>query len=119
MTLADTLKCERLSAETGCWLYLSGQHANARSGFYNYASPRVRREGKDQVTSIQNSFNTMYASLLNARRLDAIKLSAQAEKYKEDLKKAQEEIMEQNNRIARLQATLARTQGANLTEVSN
>lgn len=107
-------KCERLSAETGCWLYISGQHVNAKAGFYNYASPRVRREAKEMVTDIQNDCNLMYATLLNARRLDAIKLSLHVEKCKEDLKKAQEEIAAQNARIAQLQSALLR-QDSNLT----
>lgn len=100
------LKCERLSAETGCWLYISGQHVNANMGFYSYASPRLRRESKEQVIEIQNSFAKAYASLLNARRLDAIKLNLQANKYKEDLKKAQEEIAEKATHISRLQSEL-------------
>lgn len=102
------LKCERLSAETGCWLYISGQHVNAKTGFHNYASPRVRREAKEQITDIQNSFNIMYTSLLSARRLDAVKLSLEAEKCKVELKKAQKEIATQNAHIAQLQAELLR-----------
>ncbi len=73
-------------------------------GFYNYISPWMRREAKDQVTEIQNDFNIMYTTLLSACRLDAVSLSLQAEKCREDLKKAQEEIAEQNARIAQLQA---------------
>jgi hypothetical protein len=103
------LKCERLSAETGCWLYVSGQHVNANMGFYSYASPRFRRESKEEVINIQNSFAKAYAALLNARRLDAIKLSIQAENYKADLKKAQEEIAEKAAHIARLQSELERS----------
>lgn len=108
------LKCERLSAETGCWLYISGQHVNANMGFYSYASPRLRRESRDQVTDIQNSFAKAYASLLNARRLDAINLSLQAEKCKEDLKIAQQEIAEKAAQIAQLQLELLQ-QGAQQT----
>ncbi len=87
--LVDSLlQCERLAAETGCWLYISGQHVNANLGFFNYISSRARREARDQVSEIQNAFSVMYTTLLNARRLDAVRLSLQAEQAKAELKKA-------------------------------
>lgn len=103
-------KCERLSAETGCYLYIAGQHVNAKYGFYNYSSPRVRREAKDMVTEIQNSFNVMFATLLSARRVDAMELSRQAEQSKADLKTAQDEIAVQRAYIEQLEADLLRQQ---------
>lgn len=101
-------QCERLAAETGCWLYISGQHVNAKTGFCNYASPRVRRDAREEVTEIHNSSNMMYTMLLGARRSGAIELSAQAEKSKVDLKKAQDEIAAQSAQIMQLQSELLR-----------
>lgn len=104
------MKCERISNETSCWLYISGQHINGRSGFFNYVSPRLCREAKkEEVTEIQNTFNLLYATLLGARRSDAVELSHQAEKYKAELKEAQDMIAMQNAQIAQLQSELLRS----------
>lgn len=99
-------ECERLSAETGCWLYLSGQHVNASMGFYNYSSPRVRREARPQVAAIQALSLTMYNSLLNARRADAVALNLQVEQGKDELHKTRQELAEKDACIAQLQAQL-------------
>lgn len=110
MRLTNVSKCERLAAETGCWLYISAQHVNANSGFYSYSSPRVRRDAREEVTEIQNCCNVMYASLLGARRSDAVALSLQAEKTKAELQKAQEQIAAQRAEIAQLRSDLRQRQ---------
>lgn len=77
-------------------------------GFYNYASPRVRREAKPQVVAIQAQSLKMYKSLIAARRVDAVSLNLQAEQCKEDLEKAQHELAEKEARIAQLESQLLR-----------
>lgn len=71
-------------------------------GFYNYSSPRLLQEAKDPVIEVSNIFAKTYSSLLAAHRSDAVQLNLQAERYKEDLRKAQEEIAEKTAEIARL-----------------
>lgn len=56
-------------------------------GFYNYASPRVRQEAKEQVVTIQMLSHRMYTSLLSAHRTDAVTLNLQLEQFKEDLQR--------------------------------
>lgn len=75
-------------------------------GFYSYASPRVRREARDQITDIQNSSSLMYTTLLNARRVDAVAMSLQAERAREELRRVQQDILEKDAYIMRLQAEL-------------
>jgi hypothetical protein len=104
------LQCERLSLETGCWLYISGQHATANLGFANYASPRLRREGKSQLIDIQNSFNAIFSSLLESRRLEAVQLSLQAQKAKEELQEAEAELATQAGLISEKDAYIAHLQ---------
>lgn len=99
-------KCERLSAETGCWLQISAQHVNANLGFFNYISPRLRLEAKPEITEVLNQLNIMYSSLLYARRLDAISLRVQAEKSKAELERAQQELAEKEAEIADLKLKL-------------
>lgn len=104
--LLTLFQCERLSTETGCWLYLSGQHVNASMGFYSYVSPRLRREAKDRVIDIQNSFHKTYTGLLESRRVDAVQLSIQAQQYREELLLAQQTNAAQEAYIAQLKAEL-------------
>ncbi len=76
-------------------------------GFFNYVSPRARREAKSQVVDIQKLSHTMYTSLLNARRTDAVSLSLQAQKAQDELQKAQRVLTEKDAYIARLQSELS------------
>ncbi len=75
-------------------------------GFMNYVSPRMRREAKSQVNTIQNLFNDTYTALLNARRLEAINISIQAQQYQQQLASAQQEVAARDAQIAILQAQL-------------
>lgn len=76
-------------------------------GFYNYVSPRLRREAKGQVEEIQQDLNMMYTSLLYARRRDAVTLSLQAQKAQAELHKAQQEVAERDAYIAHLKAKIS------------
>lgn len=52
----------------------------------------------------------MYATLLGARRFEALELSQQAERCRAELRKAQEEIAEYKARIAHLQSEVVSKQ---------
>lgn len=99
-------QCERLSVETGCWLYISGQHVNANMGFYSYASPRIRREARGKVAEVQNSFNKIYTGLLSARRLEALELTWRARQAEEELQQVQQQVADKDTEIAALQSAL-------------
>ncbi|KAF8870062.1 hypothetical protein BD779DRAFT_1412600, partial [Infundibulicybe gibba] len=57
--------------QTGCWLFITGQHTTARAPFIHYSSPRLIREGEEDIEDIINEFNQMFAKLLASRRHDA------------------------------------------------
>ncbi|KAF8869959.1 hypothetical protein BD779DRAFT_1416544, partial [Infundibulicybe gibba] len=57
--------------ETGCWLFFTAQHVNARAPFFHYSSPRILREGREDIESIINQFSRIFTKLLAARRHDA------------------------------------------------
>jgi hypothetical protein len=67
-------QCEQVSHETGCWLFLTAQHANSTSSFIHYTSPRLRRESRPEVTDLVSQFGKLFGSLLAARRQDAKEL---------------------------------------------
>jgi hypothetical protein len=75
-------------------------------GFYNYASPRVRREAKPQVAAIHALSLKMYSSLLAARRSDAVTLNLKVQQCEEYLDRAQQDLAERDARIAELEAQL-------------
>ncbi|KAF8881352.1 hypothetical protein BD779DRAFT_1445562 [Infundibulicybe gibba] len=65
------IRCEQISSETGCWLFFTAQHLTARAPFIHYSSPRILREGEEDIESIINQFNEIFAKLTAARRHDA------------------------------------------------
>jgi hypothetical protein len=67
-------KCEQVSHETGCWLFLTAQHANSTSPFIHYTSPRLRRESKQEVAGLATEFGKLFGSLTTSRRQDAKEL---------------------------------------------
>lgn len=79
---------------------------NANSGFYNYSSPRMRAEAKPAVTNISQYFSCTYSALLNARRVEAVNLSLQIQRYRQELQQAKQDVAGKNARIASLQTDL-------------
>ncbi|KAF8885617.1 hypothetical protein BD779DRAFT_1425360, partial [Infundibulicybe gibba] len=58
---------ERVANQTGCWIFLAAQHTTARAPFVHYSSPRIIRECQQDIESITNQFNQIFANLLAAR----------------------------------------------------
>jgi hypothetical protein len=81
-------QCKAVVQETGCWLYLGAQHVSGTYGLTNYASPCLRREAKQELAEIQNSFNMLVNAIMKARRKEAAGLALELEKTR---KSAQEE----------------------------
>ncbi|KAK7016273.1 hypothetical protein R3P38DRAFT_3203172 [Favolaschia claudopus] len=67
-------RCERMSNETGCWLYFTTQHLFARAPFLHYASPRLLKEGKKDTEQLTNHFNKLFASLVASRNEESKQL---------------------------------------------
>ena len=100
-------KAERLSQETGCWLYISAQHLTANMGFVNYTSLRLRRDARRQVTDVQNQFHAIFTSLLQSRRTEAAQLILQAQKATEDLRKVEEDARKVRAELLQQEALVA------------
>ncbi|KAK7030570.1 hypothetical protein R3P38DRAFT_2774890 [Favolaschia claudopus] len=81
-------RCERLSNETGCWLYFSTQHVFAQKPFLHYTSPRLLKEGKKDAEQITNHFNKLYASLIACRNEDSKQLHKRLVSAEEEKKAA-------------------------------
>lgn len=81
---------------------------NATSGLISYASPRLRRDAKPELASIQNQFNKLVAALLTSRRRDAVELALElgvANKEKETARQeAQEAISVASSREETIRA---------------
>lgn len=75
-------------------MYLAGQHVNGTKGFTNYASPRLRRDAKNELTVVQNHFSTMTSALITSRRREAVELSIALEKANKECRAAQATLAE-------------------------
>lgn len=62
------------------------------------------------MIDIQNSFNALFSSLLESRRLEAVQLSVQARKAKEELEVAEAELATQAGLISEKDAYIAHLQ---------
>ncbi|KAJ7255193.1 hypothetical protein C8J57DRAFT_1075533 [Mycena rebaudengoi] len=85
-------QCERISIETGCWLYFSAQHMFATDPFLHYASPRILKEAKQDMEQIVNHFNRLFLTLIAARNEETKEMHKKLLQVEEREKAAREEL---------------------------
>ncbi|KAJ7675310.1 hypothetical protein B0H17DRAFT_1207688 [Mycena rosella] len=68
-------RCERLGAETGCWLVLTATNRAQGSGVLHYMTPPMRKDGLPQALTMLNTFKSTTAALKLARRQQAFVIS--------------------------------------------
>ncbi|KAJ3554916.1 hypothetical protein NP233_g12324 [Leucocoprinus birnbaumii] len=81
-------RAEALAAQTGCWIYVAGQHANATKAFTHYASPRLRAKAESELEELHSLVMRMMRSLIEARRRDTTEISLELEKERGKAKAA-------------------------------
>ncbi|KAJ6590450.1 hypothetical protein DFH09DRAFT_1074082 [Mycena vulgaris] len=98
--------CERLGAETGCWLVLAGSSRAQGSGVLHYIMPPMRQEALPQALSILNTFNKKLLLSQGLVEMEHQKEEAEARQEKAHLQLAasQETIALQAQLIQRLQS---------------
>ncbi|KAJ3561779.1 hypothetical protein NP233_g9985 [Leucocoprinus birnbaumii] len=108
---------EGVSGETGCWLYIAGQHTTATTPFIHYVSPRLREEALPEVRVLHTNFSRTFSGLINSRRREAAELAMELDDAKEKLdqsqklaKEKEEKIHKQNALIAQQQALITQLQ---------
>jgi SMC interacting uncharacterized protein involved in chromosome segregation len=96
-------KCENVSLQTGCWLFVGAQHANATGKPLHYASPRLRKEGHHNTNELATQFLQLIRQVSDARKVDVLELQNKLRRSERD--KAQ---MEQSKNVAeqKLQAAV-------------
>ncbi|KAJ3560280.1 hypothetical protein NP233_g10941 [Leucocoprinus birnbaumii] len=62
-------RAEALAMQTGCWIYVAGQHPNASKPFTHYASPRLRAEGQAGLEKIKRG-SEKEAALISAQEAE-------------------------------------------------
>ena len=100
-------QCENISNETGCWLYFAAQHPTASAPFIHYASPRLRRDAKPQVTEIQQQLVKMFSALQTSRRQEAMELAVELAQAQDQHKEAVAEVKQVRNTLAEERAKIA------------
>ena len=93
-------QCEKLSHQTGCWLYLAAHHPNVTGGFVHYASPRLMTEGPEQTDVMHKAAKEMFHGLKLARVQEAAQLSA-------DLLNTQTQLVESQRKQLEMERELA------------
>ncbi|KAG6903989.1 hypothetical protein DXG01_013466 [Tephrocybe rancida] len=63
-------RSERLAVETGCWLFIAGQHSTATSpnSFLHYSSPATLRDHYDDAVVLVNTFGSATSRMVAANR---------------------------------------------------
>ncbi|KAJ7636151.1 hypothetical protein DFH06DRAFT_1139187 [Mycena polygramma] len=113
-------RCERLGAETGCWLVFAAAH-RGKSGTHHYTSNSLRRDAAQEATEIVNSFQLAVGAIKRSHGKEAAKLAKevlqaeeknaelqqQAQESRLALASKQDEVELQMDLIRNLQAQLA------------
>ncbi|KAF8068963.1 hypothetical protein FPV67DRAFT_1448800 [Lyophyllum atratum] len=116
-------RCERLSAETNCWLFVAGQHSQAASSnsFYHYASPNLRQDAYPQTSELVNNFGAVVEALLLLNKQKVIELnmrSGRMEREKmateEEAKQVRAELAAKAEQAALLTSILERIADSNI-----
>lgn len=92
---------ENLSIETGCWLYIVGQHTTATTPFIHYVSPRLRGEAVDEVNIIHTNFSRLLSSLVSSRRREASEIAMELDGAKAELSQVTQVAEEQRQELER------------------
>ncbi|KAF9029755.1 hypothetical protein BDP27DRAFT_1533038 [Rhodocollybia butyracea] len=96
-------RCEQLSAETGCWLYLATAHPNSRSPFVHYTSQRLLQEPSfPLLDELHNTANKMFYVLKNTQHSTASSLATDLHNTNEKLAEAQLEANQLRAELERL-----------------
>ncbi|KAJ7283898.1 hypothetical protein C8J57DRAFT_1498896 [Mycena rebaudengoi] len=90
-------RCERLAAETGCWLLIAGNSRSHASGVLHYVTPAMRQDALAESTAMINDFQRVTGAIKLARREDAYQLSKgliQMEKEKQEAEDSKTEAIQ-------------------------
>ncbi|KAJ3567220.1 hypothetical protein NP233_g6510 [Leucocoprinus birnbaumii] len=106
---------ENLSVETGCWIYIAGQHATAVTPFLHYASPRLCAKAGPELQVLQNNCSHLMKVLMSAHRHEVMEVSMELEAKKQELdcseqlaKAATQALQEQQRMIDKKDALINR-----------
>ncbi|KDR72063.1 hypothetical protein GALMADRAFT_213511 [Galerina marginata CBS 339.88] len=86
-------KCDDLSLQTGCWLFIGAQHPTARSAAIHYASHRLRRDAPGQSGQIATQFCQLTQNLLASKNQDMLQLQTQLEESRKRSEAVENELM--------------------------
>lgn len=89
--------------KTGCWLFVGAQHANALGGALHYASPRLRKDGRQETNDFASKFLHLLKNVSDSRKVDVLELQGQLRKTQQEMSVMQESKIDAE---ARLQAAL-------------
>lgn len=77
-------KCENISLQTGCWLFIGAQHANATGKPLHYASPRLRKDGQMNTNEFATQFLQLIRQVTEARKINVLELQNQLRRSEQE-----------------------------------
>ncbi|KAJ6464114.1 hypothetical protein DFH09DRAFT_1346953 [Mycena vulgaris] len=96
-TMPDILaRCERLAAETGCYLVVAAANRSSASAPLHYVSTSLRHDALKESTDMLNIFQTTLGAIKRARQTEAVALTKDL--IKVEAEKARLEISGENAR---------------------
>ncbi|KAL0058333.1 hypothetical protein AAF712_015001 [Marasmius tenuissimus] len=111
------LNCEKVSNETGCWLYIAAHHPSVQGEHVHWMSPAMRDDlPPNTVDRLNNTSSSLFSALKLARRQNVAEVELEAGKARAERDAAQKTLVEQQTVIAKLAATL-RSQGLNVNSI--
>ncbi|KAF8193291.1 hypothetical protein BJ912DRAFT_924484 [Pholiota molesta] len=75
-------KCEDLSSQTSCWLFIGAQHPNATGETLHYASARLQRDAPE-IADIASDFCSTITHAKEVRRRDIIEVTKNLERARQ------------------------------------
>lgn len=75
-------QAERMSVETGCWLFLAAAHPYGGQRMVTFSSAKLRQEGLVELNDIVNDVNGLMHRMRVSRRADAMVLQRQFQQEK-------------------------------------
>ncbi|KAJ8079456.1 hypothetical protein AAF712_013775 [Marasmius tenuissimus] len=111
------LNCEKVSNETGCWLYIAAHHPSVQGEHVSWMSPAMRDELPPNAQNrLNNTASGLFSALKLARRQNVAEVELEAAKARAERDAAQKALAEHQSVIDKLAFTL-RSQGMDVASI--
>lgn len=98
-TILIPMQAERISHETGCWMYIILDHPGVGKPVVSFYSPRLRKDGGDAVLEAHKQMYFTFAGLKQSLKKNNADMATRLQAQEEDLKAKDARIQELEARL--------------------